>query len=428
MIKNYGSSRIFPLPSYISTANFSTILIAVLKEDFDNKIDAIAQYKRQQSALDLEVIRKELLLANDIDKIKELLAYYEFVYAGTETTAGLLIDKDTSRILAIHLKDSIYNMDAFTKKTGEWFDDSMNRVSGWYKRQVQVLLFLIGLGIAIVFNVDTIQIADKLTTDKDARAKIVELAIKASDQYKDDPRIKNLKTSADSARADSLMQLSDHHLKEARKTLDSGIANANDLLAIGWDGYGRHDSSFLEILHSKIWIGPFYFVDSAAIMDMVIREWKQDSIKAAKKKSVILTAMDSIQPVKKDTGKLKTKTALVKIDTIKTKQPAALKLPSSFDTLQAFYNYQYKHYPVHVKTAYVWYELKRERKKKLGFLITAFAICLGAPFWFDLMNKLVKLRAAGKKEDTGTGNLATAKQQAVNINVNTQKSGEEAVG
>jgi len=33
----------------------------------------------------------------------------------------------------------------------------------------------------------------------------------------------------------------------------------------------------------------------------------------------------------------------------------------------------------------------------LGWLITAFSVSLGAPFWFDILNKLVDLRSAGKK-------------------------------
>ncbi len=39
--------------------------------------------------------------------------------------------------------------------------------------------------------------------------------------------------------------------------------------------------------------------------------------------------------------------------------------------------------------------------KVLGFFITAFAVSLGAPFWFDLLNKLLKLRkvVAGKDDD-----------------------------
>ncbi len=33
----------------------------------------------------------------------------------------------------------------------------------------------------------------------------------------------------------------------------------------------------------------------------------------------------------------------------------------------------------------------------LGFIITSAALSLGAPFWFDLLNKLVSMRSAGQK-------------------------------
>jgi len=32
----------------------------------------------------------------------------------------------------------------------------------------------------------------------------------------------------------------------------------------------------------------------------------------------------------------------------------------------------------------------------LGWLLTAFAVSLGAPFWFDMLNKIVSIRSAGK--------------------------------
>jgi hypothetical protein len=38
----------------------------------------------------------------------------------------------------------------------------------------------------------------------------------------------------------------------------------------------------------------------------------------------------------------------------------------------------------------------------IGFLITAVAISLGAPFWFDLLNKLMKLRTSVKEETDST--------------------------
>jgi hypothetical protein len=38
----------------------------------------------------------------------------------------------------------------------------------------------------------------------------------------------------------------------------------------------------------------------------------------------------------------------------------------------------------------------------IGCFITGVALSLGAPFWFDLLNKLVNLRSAGKKPEPGT--------------------------
>jgi hypothetical protein len=35
----------------------------------------------------------------------------------------------------------------------------------------------------------------------------------------------------------------------------------------------------------------------------------------------------------------------------------------------------------------------------LGWLITILAICLGAPFWFDILNKFMNVRSAGKSPD-----------------------------
>jgi hypothetical protein len=49
-----------------------------------------------------------------------------------------------------------------------------------------------------------------------------------------------------------------------------------------------------------------------------------------------------------------------------------------------------------------WHQTKNQSVsswvlKGLGWLLTALAVSLGAPFWFDLLNKLVDFRGAGKK-------------------------------
>ena len=39
----------------------------------------------------------------------------------------------------------------------------------------------------------------------------------------------------------------------------------------------------------------------------------------------------------------------------------------------------------------------------MGWLMTAFAVTLGAPFWFDLLGKIVALRAAGNPPKKAAG-------------------------
>jgi hypothetical protein len=54
-----------------------------------------------------------------------------------------------------------------------WYDASMERVSGWYKRSTQLLLFFIGLGVAVTLNINAITIANYLYRDSAARAAMV---------------------------------------------------------------------------------------------------------------------------------------------------------------------------------------------------------------------------------------------------------------
>src|SRR5574341_246303 len=50
----------------------------------------------------------------------------------------------------------------FRSNVESWFNDAMDRLSGWYKRKAQLIAFLIGFSIAMLLNVDTIQISNQL--------------------------------------------------------------------------------------------------------------------------------------------------------------------------------------------------------------------------------------------------------------------------
>ena len=54
-----------------------------------------------------------------------------------------------------------------------WFDAAMDRVSGWYKRRSQIILFFIGLFAAGALNVDTIAVTRSLISDPALRQAVV---------------------------------------------------------------------------------------------------------------------------------------------------------------------------------------------------------------------------------------------------------------
>ncbi len=57
-----------------------------------------------------------------------------------------------------------------------WFNASMERVAGWYKRRSQTVIFCVGLALALVVNADSIAIATGLANDKAARDSLVAAA------------------------------------------------------------------------------------------------------------------------------------------------------------------------------------------------------------------------------------------------------------
>jgi hypothetical protein len=62
------------------------------------------------------------------------------------------------------------------KGIATWFDDSMDRLSGAYKRKLKWIAMLIGLVIAVAFNADSFKVATTLWNDPDRRASTIAIA------------------------------------------------------------------------------------------------------------------------------------------------------------------------------------------------------------------------------------------------------------
>lgn len=54
-----------------------------------------------------------------------------------------------------------------------WFDDTMDRIGGWYKRTAQKLIFGAGFVLCLALNADTFQIAKELWSDEALRSAVV---------------------------------------------------------------------------------------------------------------------------------------------------------------------------------------------------------------------------------------------------------------
>ena len=68
--------------------------------------------------------------------------------------------------------DANARVNAFRRKAETWYDDAMARVSGWYRRRIQLVLWLIALVVSIVLNANTVEMARVLWSDEPARTAI----------------------------------------------------------------------------------------------------------------------------------------------------------------------------------------------------------------------------------------------------------------
>ncbi|PTL83116.1 hypothetical protein [Vitiosangium sp. GDMCC 1.1324] len=124
-------------PSYIPTRTFVIALVeGVLKRGVKGTMD--------------DVERKVQALPPQADKLKQSL------------------------LALIAAADG--DLERFQTSLEDWFNAAMDRLSGWYKRRTQVIVFTVGLVFSAAYNIDTIQIFNQLSRDSALRAALVTAA------------------------------------------------------------------------------------------------------------------------------------------------------------------------------------------------------------------------------------------------------------
>jgi hypothetical protein len=83
---------------------------------------------------------------------------------------------DVRTALLALMRNAAGDLDRAQKNVEEWFDDTMERASGWYKRRTELVTVCIALLLVVGTNADTIRIARILWTNNTDRTVIAEKA------------------------------------------------------------------------------------------------------------------------------------------------------------------------------------------------------------------------------------------------------------
>ncbi|MBK9222329.1 MAG: hypothetical protein IPO16_09425 [Saprospiraceae bacterium] len=348
-------------PSYISKQNFSATLLNMLRV----KGQGINEWEKIRFAIQRNALHLE---PESLDQLKAILM------------------------------DSNNDFQLFQLKIEQWFDEMMDRVNGWYKRKIQFILFWLGFFIIMVFNVDTFEIVQLLSKDRNARDQMVQMAIAASDS--NSMISKAMKTSKDTA-------VTQDQLKTTYMQLRNDIAESQNILSSRWDysSLAKQDSLRCEMspTDSKFWTDIHYiqyliYKDSLLFCELKL---KSDSLK-----------LDSLKYYKNLMSyynlKLDSNLGVIsKLFKKRIKELKSLNFHSNGNYLEASVTIE----PGSLqKFGYILSHLSPLKKKFWGFTITALALCLGAPFWFDLLKKLVALRGAGIKPEEKQLNQGNSNQ------------------
>lgn len=163
-IKYLGQNELSRKPAYISSRLFADTLIKILRgSEFTGTENQLA-------------LIKENLKPDNLKSRKN-----------TTQNKQLEIPSETKNYLLNMVYDCQNDIEKFRILLEEWYDEMMDRAGGWYKKQTRLILFFIGFTLALIFNVDTIRIAQILREDKNARESIVKMALelKTKDSLKD---------------------------------------------------------------------------------------------------------------------------------------------------------------------------------------------------------------------------------------------------
>ena len=144
--KSFGLKNSRRLPSYLPSRTFAIALLDVLR--------------KKSSALDAS--GASTVLANARGVVDALPP------GGLKSSLILLVDDADALGATVEARAQVVST-----RVEQWFNDSMTRAAGWYKRKAQAWSLGLGLGLAVLLNANSFEVASRLWTDRTLRATVV---------------------------------------------------------------------------------------------------------------------------------------------------------------------------------------------------------------------------------------------------------------
>ncbi|MFX4223831.1 MAG: hypothetical protein ACMVO3_24400 [Thalassobaculum sp.] len=145
MIRNLAISDA-GLPSYIDPKTLSAVLLDIVARDQDGKSVLV------QSADELKAAVAKIPAGNPIGEVLR-----------TAVTSGDNAARELSDYLA------------------GWFDEGMQRISGWYRRDAKAITLILAILVTVATNASTVQVAERLWQNGSLRAEIAAEARSAAE-------------------------------------------------------------------------------------------------------------------------------------------------------------------------------------------------------------------------------------------------------
>jgi hypothetical protein len=159
----------------------------------DELLDLLPEEGSALSAGDLEQFRRILdrtRQLSDTQKrpFRDLLARLERAPEAPLAQVAAAVEQLPDALrkpLAVFVRDATGDLERFRGNLERWFDDAMDRVSGFYKRKVQLALLAYAILVTAALNIDSVAFATRLWTDDLVRSAAVAAAERQQQQGQD---------------------------------------------------------------------------------------------------------------------------------------------------------------------------------------------------------------------------------------------------